>query len=58
MNAMGVVLLQAKWKVSHALEMFMHLWYDLLLILEMNMNAWIFPYAYVSALIWLYILVP
>lgn len=51
MNAMGVVLLQGKWKVIHALEMFMHLWYDLVLMLEMNMNAWIFPYAYVFALI-------
>ena len=58
MNAMGVVLLQGKWNVSHALEMFMHLWYDLVLILKMNMNAWIFPYAYVSAFIWLYMLFP
>ena len=58
MNAIGAVLLQGKWKVSHALEMFMYLWYDLVLMLKMNMNAWIFPYAYVSALIWLYMLLP
>ena len=27
-NVIGVELLQGKWMVSHALEMFMHWWYD------------------------------
>ena len=36
-DAIGAELLQDKCRVSHAFEMFMHLWYDLVLVLEMNM---------------------